>query len=504
MAWRVTEILHLVGVGRVRAEARGARPASASQIPGPRRTLTNTEHMLAALPDPTLCVGEDPPVGRPQLDGQEPLVEELAELVWLSLAEGGDSQTRARAERLVGQVRRLPSSPEAQSLLADALIVLAHTQIVDGDLALAERHLHEAARTAERIEADGIRARAMVDLGWTLANIPGRADDAVVVLEDAAALLERTGNPEFESERQQQALGEALLASGDHQRARVVFEAMLREIDLANSKYPPDATTLMGLSRVAAAERKHARALEYAEQALAVWERKLGGAHPLLAAPLTNIGQAHAGLGNQEAARAALERSISLRRAQLEGESTSGNRSRLAEVIINLANLDSMSGNADAAANGYREALALVPEHDYSNRALALFNLGVDHQIAGRLEQALVSYQEALRLAERVHPMDSRQVVGARLGVGSTLVTLGRAAEARGPLERCSDDLPASMIDTADEGELRFGLARTLEALDGWSPRVESLVADASAIYLRQDMRATVAEIDAWVADQRP
>jgi tetratricopeptide (TPR) repeat protein len=261
---------------------------------------------------------------------------------------------------------------------------------------------------------------------------------------------------------------------------------------------------LMGLSRVAAAEGQHARALEYAKQALAIIERKVGDKHPLLAAPLTNIGQAQAELGNHAAARVALERSISLRRTQLEGESKAGNRSRLAEVLIDLANLDSMTGNAEAAADGYREALALIPEQDYSNRSLALFNLGVDHQIAGRSEQALANYQEALRLAERVHPMDSKQVVGARLGVGSMLVSLGRPAEARAPLERCEADWPSSMVDTPDEGELRFCLARTLEALDGWSPRVESLVADAGAIYLRQKMPALVAEIDAWVAAERP
>jgi tetratricopeptide (TPR) repeat protein/predicted Ser/Thr protein kinase len=470
------------------------------------RTLTNTEHLLAALPDPGLCMGEEPPQGQPQLEGQEQLVAELAELYWLSLAEGGDSQTRTRAERLVEQARALPSEPHAQSLLADALIVLAHTQIVDGDLGLAEAHLREAGRTAERIEADGIRARAIVDLGWTLANTPSRADDAVIVLEDAAALLERTGNPGFERERHQQALGEALLASGDHQRARAVFEAMLVESNAAGNpqaKAFAHATTLMGLSRVASAEGKHASALEYAEQALAAAERKLGDNHPVLAAALTNIGQAHVELGNHEAARAALERSIALRRTQLQGESTAGNRSRLAEVLIDLANLDSMSGNGEAAANGYREALALVPESDYSNRALALFNLGVDHQIAGRSEQALANYQEALRLAERVHAMDSKQVVGARLGVGIMLVNLGRPAEARGPLERCEADWPPSMVDTADEGELRFGLARTLGILDGLSPRVESLVADASAIYLRQKMPSVVAEIDAWMTAER-
>ncbi|PRP97603.1 Serine/threonine-protein kinase StkP [Enhygromyxa salina] len=475
------------------------------------RTLSNAERTLAALPDPTLCVGDKPPLVHPSLDGAEQLVDELAELHWLTLA-GGDGQARQRAEQLVIKARALQASDEAESLLADALIALAHTEITDGDLAQAELHLRESARTAERIEADGIRARAVVDLGWTLANTPGRADDAVAMLEDAAALLERTGDPRFERERQRQALGEALLASGEPARARAVFEAILADAGVdargkastPSPKHMAHATTLMGLSRVAAFEGDHANALRYAELALDIYEGHVGDSNPLLAAPLTNIGLAQAGLGDHDAARAAFQRSIRLRRRQLEGESTAGNRRLLAEVLIGLANLDSSLGEAAAAADGYREALALVPEHDFSNRALVLFNLGVDHQLAGRAQQALADYKEALRLAERVHAMDSPQVVGARLGVGSALVSLGRPAEARAPLERCLADWPPSMVGRPDEGELRFMLARALEALDGWSAEVDEHATKASTIYIRLGLTSAAREVDEWIAARRP
>jgi tetratricopeptide (TPR) repeat protein len=470
----------------------------------PSHALIKTEQALVALPDPALCFGDDPPQVQDRPEGTEALVEELHELVWLVMTSGGERETHQRAVQVVAEVRALPKSTEASALLAEALVTLANAQLLNGDLAQAEVSLREAVRTAERIGADGIRARAVVDLGWTLANIPGRTREAIAILEDAAALIERIGNPSFERERERQALGEALLAAGETERAQELFETTRAEFEELGHNYLPHFTTLMGLSRVALQAGEYSRALDHASEALELIEAKLGEDDPLVATVLTNVGLAQAGLGHDEAARAAYERSIALRRRQLEGESTPGNHVRLAEVLINLGNLHSAMGRAREAADAYREALALLPEDDDSNRALVLFNLGVDHQLAGRPEQALASYRQALRLAERVHPMDNPRVVGARLGVGSMLLALGRPAEARGPLERSLADWPASLRDSSDEGELRFGLARTSYALDGWSARVETLASEASAIYKRLGASETVAEIDAWIAENRP
>ncbi|KIG11700.1 hypothetical protein DB30_02624 [Enhygromyxa salina] len=160
--------------------------------------------------------------------------------------------------------------------------------------------------------------------------------------------------------------------------------------------------------------------------------------------------------------------------------------------------MQSKLGERASAAQGYREALALIPEHDFSNRALILLELGADHQRAARWQQALANYQESLRLAERVHPMDSPAVVSARLGVGSALLNLGRPAEARQPLQRCLADWPAAMAGTAQAALLRAELARTLNALDGWATPVETLAHDAHAIYMRLGLTEQAAGIDDW------
>jgi len=327
---------------------------------------------------------------------------------------------------------------------------------------------------------------------------PGRARGAEALREDAAALVDRVGNPHFESIRRRQGLAEALLASGDPAGARAMFESVLAE---AGEQAPANihVTTSLGLSRVADFEENYTAALEHAQAALAILEFH-GSDSPLLATPLTNIGVALTKLGRYQEAREALERAVQLRRAVLEAESSPGNRRRLGEDLINLAILESNAGDAEAAADAYREALALLPADDYANRSLVLLNLGVDHQVAGRREQALDSYQESLRLAERVLPLDSKQVVGARLGVGSMLVDLGRPAEARAFLERCRSDWPKPLLGSFDEAELDFALARTQVALDGWSTQSESLANHAAALYRRLGDAGTAEAIEAWIS----
>jgi tetratricopeptide (TPR) repeat protein len=486
------------------------------------RTLGNAARTLAALPEPSDCVSDNPPVARPPHAAAEPLLAELEQLRWLTLA-GGDTQARGRAEALVAKLRTLPARQPGRSLVAESLISLAIAERDEDALADAEAHLREAARASERVGADHTRAHAMVELGWTLASHDSgraRANEAVAVLEPAAALLERTENPAFERQRQRQALGEALLATGQPAtvaRARELFEGLLAEMQERGLDEVARADTLLNLSRVAAFEGDLAQSLEHAQAALSIYELHIEQPGPLLAA-LREVARAHAGLRRPEAARASLARAVALGREQHRAQPTAASRRQLAALLIDLATLDSRldenipgNGNPDdnnpgdmtSSAERYREALVLIPEDDYSNRAQILLELGAGHQRAARWQQALANYKESLRLAERVHPMDSPQVVGARLGVGSALFNLGRPAEARGPLQRCLADWPPQMTNTAKEAQLRFELAQTLNTLDGWATPVETLAHDASAIYLRLGLPALAATVDEWSAQQQ-
>jgi serine/threonine protein kinase/tetratricopeptide (TPR) repeat protein len=481
------------------AAALGAVLTEAVPTEAQERVLANAERALTMLEDPQLCVGDDPPIGRVVVTGEHhELVEELFEIEVLAIA-GGDSRTLERARALVEEIRALPSNYANDSLLGYSLVALAEAELLEGNSKTTEALLHEAIRVAERIAAEALRAQALVDLGWLLATTPGRAHEAVPLLEDVAPLVERLGN-RYDSIRQRQALAEAMWANGDTAGARQIYEALLGDASASRNIH---FTTLLGLGRVAAAEEDYAAALEHSQAALARLEL-YGNDSALRATPLTNIGDALINLGRFDEARTALERGLELRRALLEAEASAGNRRLLGESLMNLANLESRTGNTEAASNAYREALALLPEDDHANRSLVLFNLGVDHQVAGRHVQALGNYEEALRLAERVLPLDSKQVVGARLGVGSMLVTLDRAAEARAPLERCLADWPPIMQGTFDEAELQFALARTWVALDGWSVESETLASKAAARYRQLGDPVSAEAIDAWVRANAP
>ncbi len=457
-------------------------------------TLMNAPRMLLALPDPRRCTGDDPPAGGERGDeADDALHEQLVRLRWLAWA-GGDSRARSKAETLVASLRETgPDRPEHALALADALIVLALLESGEGRRDVAERALREASRIADRQGDDSLRSRALVELGWLLANAPGRADEGYELLADADALIQRVGADRLTDATARQGQGEALLARGELARARAVLDGLVAELEpLAELDPLSYATAVDALARVDLAEHDYAGALEHADRAIASIEGHLGPGHPLLAAPLNNAGLALAGLGRGDEARASYARSIALRRGQRDETS---HRS-LAEALTNLANAESEAGMPEAAGH-YQEALERTDPSDAATLANLHYNLGVHQQIAGEFEQARAAYAEALRLALPIFPDRSHEVAGARLGVGSALVELGRFGEAREPLELALANWPTNLLGTLDEAELRLSLARTRLALEGPSAFSRELLDDARSLYLRHGDTAAVDRVDA-------
>jgi tetratricopeptide (TPR) repeat protein/predicted Ser/Thr protein kinase len=464
-------------------------------------TLMNASRMLLGLPDPRRCTGDEPPerIGTGSEAG-ESLHHQLVRLRWIA-AGGGDGQARDEAALLVASARELSSTdPERQRehalLLAESLLVLASFDIAEGRED-AEQELREASRIADREGADSLRAQAWVQLGWMLATTSGRADEGYERLTDARVLLERVGGDRRLNATVRQGEGEALLARGDLVRARMVLDRLVTELEPSAELDPLGyAVVLEGLTRVVLAERKPARALELANQSITLIEGQLGPAHPLLASSLNNAGLALDGLGRTDEARASYERSVALRRAQLADANDPGTGRLLAEALTNLANLESVAGMPEAVEH-YREALEWIDPSAGATVANVHYNLGVHQQIAGEHELAYAAYREALRLALPIFPDRSPEVAGARLGVGSSLVALGRFDEARSPLEQAFATWPEQQVGTLDEAELFLVLAHTRIELEGPSAASRALLDDARSLYLRHGETAAVDRVDA-------
>jgi serine/threonine protein kinase/tetratricopeptide (TPR) repeat protein len=423
-------------------------------------TLMNASRLLLALPDPRACLGDDPPQRPAAGEDAADIREQLVRLRWLAWGEGAQSGARERAAMLVNLARDLDETPEHGLLLAEVLLVTGLLDHQAGLSELAEERLRESIRLAERHGGDRVRAQATVRLGWLLVNTPGRVDEGHQRLLDAAALGERVGLDPLTHVAAAQAEGEALLARGELAKARARLEQLVDELEPKASDDPlAFATAIDALARVSIAARDHQGALDQTARAIAAIEGHLGASHPLLASPLNNAGLAHAGLGQHEEARASYARSIALRRKQLGEHDAGPGARRLAEVLVNLANLESEQGLPDAATH-YDEALELLGEHDAATRAHVHYNLGVHHQIAGHHELSLSHYRDALRLALPLYPERSHEVAGARLGVGACLVALGRLDEGRDMLEQAESNWPSALIGTPDEAELRDLMSR--------------------------------------------
>ncbi len=460
--------------------------------------LMQAPTMVLALPDPARCEGDDPPTAFvASSEAGETLRQQVIRLRWQAGSVGGE-RARARAKDLVAAAREL-EAPHERALLAEGLILLALLEAFDGEPEPAEAHLREAKRVALRLDSDSLLLRAEVELGWLLATMPGRVDEAYETLEDAAILIERDGSDLLTRSHWQQAYGETLLLRGELPRARVTLDELVRELESSDQPLSL-ATALNALARVSIAERELPQALSEGHRAIALIESHLGPTHPLLATPLHNVGIALGQLGRDEEARASLERSAALRRRQVdaarsEGFDRGGER-RLADTLIELGNLDSVAGR-ESAREHYEAARALLEPSDVELRARVEFELGVDHQLRGEHELALESFREALRLARQVHTDDEREVAAARLGVGSCELALGRPAAAREPLEQALTSWPSSLMGTLDEAELRFALARTLVALEGPSERATTLAELARALYSQLGATEAVESIDA-------
>lgn len=497
----------LAEVGALVEVASAAAPATAGAI----------ERGLTALPDPAACLAQPPAPWT--LAGVEAIVAELERLRWLTRLGGGDEQVQRRAEQLVASVasvEAVASSPEAGEeatrLRAHALVILGRAELAEGAYAAAQEHLREAARAAERSGDDDARARAMIELGRALALTPGRGREAIAVLDDAEALLDRLDPEQTDGPARRghdRALGRALLASRELERAATLLEATLRELDGEALRELDGAQVRLGLAELAdlldEGEGGHERAAQLAREALDIYASHLGEDHDDVAAASLRLGLAlaHRGADQLGAAREALARAEAIRRGRHERRGSELDRRRLGEVILARASVEAEHGDGAAAVSSYRELLSLAAEDDDATRGVALLALGDDHRAAARLDQALANYEQALRHAERALDLDGPVVLGARLGVGMTLLALDRPAEARAPLRRSLADWPLSRLGTGDEADLRFALAQALAALDGWGAEAEELAVEASAIYLRVGATDAASAVEAWLAAQR-
>lgn len=173
------------------------------------------------------------------------------------------------------------------------------------------------------------------------------------------------------------------------------------------------------------------------------------------AAMLTFLGGTYLNQGRAEEALRHLQRALELHRA-------AGDRTQQTTTLVQLGGACFRLGRYAAALEHTQQAAELCAGHDtYRARALGN-NVGVLLTTLGRTEEALDSYQVALRLAEETG--DRHNESGVLANIGDAYRRLGRYPEALAHLERARAVASEHGLRPA-EGHARHGLGQTYLAL---------------------------------------
>ncbi len=481
------------------------------------RRLAATANVLRGADGPTVLHALEAVDALPELEecsDRERLMrgEVLTPAQQVASAEVEDLLGRAEASRLAVQYQAASelaaearAQAQAQGLRRGEVQALLSQGRVLRNLGQAEGAddaFTRADELAERIGGDDLRAEASSELGGVLGNMLHQPAVAERLLRRSAAVLDRIGGSRMQRARVDEQLGAIVADRGRLDEAIALLDAAAAA---AEATTDPNNTGLVSILNVRGTvhERRGETELALADyaRALAVCEQRLGPEHPDVAAVLNNMALLEDAQGRHELARAQLERALQIRRRTLGEEHPA-----TATTRMNLGTLSLATGDFEAAVTQFEQALAVLSRVQGVDADVAdiRYNLGVTQHLRKQFELALPHYRAALELFERMKGADHPDVAYPLTGLGGALVELHRDVEARELLERALA-IRSREVKPVDIGELRFALARALLPVD--RDRAIVLATQARGDYHRDGDQDQVQSIDAWLAgqvDRRP
>ncbi len=450
----------------------------------------------------------------------------------------------ARSEQLSGarpeEAVRLATAAHDESvalgnpaLEAEALLGLGLARARLGDYAESEQAYERAYFLAAPIGADEVAIIAATQLVDVVGVRLARADDGLAWGRHADVLLARMGdNRRWREADIDEHVGNVLRKQGDHQGARERYEhaitlrtedagpdnplvgqsyanlgSLLAErseladaaVALAEAErilgaaYGPDSSQLApvytSLAAVEYSSGRYAESGRHAERVLEIRKATLAPDHPGVAVALVNVANSRVALGDVEGARSLVQQAVEIRRARL-----GPTHPMLASALSNLGVMDLHAEQFEAAEQHLREALQirrseLPPGH--LETVTTLINLADVYAAQKQYERALEPYNEAVQLT--AHGSDLVEIEHGRAltGLGTSRLALGEAELARADFERALATRFAEEGDPVSRCEVRFGLARALQATGGGAARVRELARQAHALCLEAGDRAT-------------
>ncbi|MBK7875769.1 MAG: tetratricopeptide repeat protein [Planctomycetes bacterium] len=355
---------------------------------------------------------------------------------------------------------QLGERDRARSELEQALPVLRADPAARAELGLA---LYRASELA-RLSGDAVSARARLDEALALCG-----DERTVL---RARVLEQLGAVEYRAR-------DLARAEELHREALAIGGERLPEL------HPARASMENSLAGDLFERGKVQEAREHWERALATFEQVLDATHPDLATVLGNLALARERTGDLDGAIELHERALAARRAAL-GEA----HPRVAGTLRNLAMACLARKDLARAEACARDAIAVDERAcarpgapcDGADLGQDYLTLGIVLRERRDLDGAMRAAQECVRQLRAALPAGHADLAQPLTLLGSTLVDLGRAAEAepllREALELRRAKLPGSWL-AANSASVLGGalveLGRHAEAEELLAPAAEAL-----------------------------
>lgn len=253
------------------------------------------------------------------------------------------------------------------------------------------------------------------DKAWKVWREASAEEDLAAALVEAATEDKRAALLATEKELVTAGLWRALIAQGDDVRLQGDYARALSVYALAQTiaeqigDKSGIARALNGTGVVYQLQSNYSRALEYHQKSL--WLAEAVGDKAGIAASLANFGLINKEQGNYDLALEYFQKSLKLREEV--------DKTRVPEMLLNIANVYYAQGDYDLALRNYRKALTqFEAAGDKWKSAVALNNLGVVYQDRGNYALALQHLQKGLALREAVGHKEG--IAGALGNIGNT------------------------------------------------------------------------------------
>jgi tetratricopeptide (TPR) repeat protein len=357
-----------------------------------------------------------------------------------------DSMPREQIEVELARVKAALATEDHAEALRTATIAMDSTAALDGTPWRARAQLLHARALSRNGDDEGalvgceraivaamharderVEAEARSHRLFMLKRL-GRAEDALAARGEATAAVERTGDARL-STRLYLTLSDLASATGDVEAAT---DASTRAVDAARAEGQSGllmADALVARAANLAIQGDTSPAIVDLDEALAIYDRRLGPDHPRAANARYVLGTTLFEAGRPADAKVHHEACLATRRRALPATHV-----EIADVLMALAGDAMALGDPQAGRALAEEALVIYRENYgelHFDTARALVNLGVIDTELGELESALVHLDQAVGSYTRLHGDDDDRLAEPLFARGVVHLRRGRLEAAR-------------------------------------------------------------------------